>query len=156
HLRRISVDALDIEQGAEFFILGLHPGVSHNDIARLEPEPADLAGRHIDIIFTGKIIGTADEAVAVRHDLQDTVCGNAAVQFSGEALLRRYLYCRSLALRCTASCILYILSDSVLYASILCVSILHTSILCVSGRVYGSGSMLAVLRLGISLRMGLI
>ena len=133
--RRVSVDALDIEQGAEFLILGLHAGVSHDDISGLEPEPADLTGRHIDVILAGKVIGTADKTVAVRHNLQNSVCRNAAVQLGREALLRRYLYCRSFILCRSASggCAAGILRDG--------------------SRSRCSGSILSILRLGMALYM---
>ena len=86
-LRRIAVDGLHIQKGVEFLPLGLDPDIAVDNIAGLEIEAPDLAGRNIDIRISRHIVGAADKAEAVGHDLQDAVGQLAAVQLAHELIL---------------------------------------------------------------------
>ena len=84
---RKAVDTLHIEQSTELLSLGADTDISDDDIAGLESEAPDLARRHIYIVFSGHIVGTADKSKSVLHDFQNAVCHLAAVQFCIELIL---------------------------------------------------------------------
>ena len=73
-------------RGREFLILRLNSGIADYNIPCFQIKSADLAGRHIDIVFTRQVIGAADKTISVRHNLQNPVSGNPAVQIGRELL----------------------------------------------------------------------
>ncbi len=91
HFRRIPVDCLHIQKRAELLVLRLDPRITLQNVSRFQTETADLAGRHIDVVFTGQIVLTADKAETVTHNLQNTTGGNTAVK-----LCRKFLFLRGI------------------------------------------------------------
>ena len=86
-LRFHIIDGFDKKERSEFFSLGLDPDISSDDVPRLEIKSPDLAGRHINIIVSRKIVGTSDKTVSVRHHFQNAVSDLSAVQFARELIL---------------------------------------------------------------------
>ena len=76
----ISVDTFNIQKGAEFFLLSLYPGITMNNISGFQSEFTNLRGRNVNVMISGKIIFTADKSISVRHNFQNSMSADSAVQ----------------------------------------------------------------------------
>ena len=96
-----SINGCHIQQGTEFFSLSLDTDISLNNITCFQVKSADLGRRYINIIFSGKIILTADKTIAVRKYLKDSIRPLSAVKlhcFRRNMILRTVLHPLRLAL----------------------------------------------------------
>ncbi len=75
------VDRLDAEQGEVALVLLGRPDLPSDDGSRLQAEAANLARRNVDIVWAGEVIvvRTAEEAEAVRQNLQGALAEHQAV-----------------------------------------------------------------------------
>ena len=90
-----SVDGIDKKQCGKLLALRPDPDMALDDIAGLQIETPDLAGRNIDIIIAGQIVCGADESIAVRHNFQNSVCHFSAVEFFIQFILVQHRLVRS-------------------------------------------------------------
>ena len=73
--RRIEVDRVDLEQREVALALLGRPDLAVDDVAGAQPEAADLAGRDVDVVGSGKVVDVrrAQKAEAILQDLEDTL-----------------------------------------------------------------------------------
>ena len=80
---------------------------SAHDITSFQIKTADLGRRHIDVIFTRQEVFTTDKSKPIRHNLQDSVRLDAAVQllkFIFQILMRAFsTSVRVLSICCTGA-----------------------------------------------------
>jgi hypothetical protein len=69
---RLEIDRLDLDQREIFLALMRRPHLSADGVAGFQIELADLRGRHVNVVRPRQVVvvGRAQEAVAVREDLQ--------------------------------------------------------------------------------------
>ena len=71
---RLEIDRLDLDQREIFLALMRRAHLAADGVAGFQVELADLRRRHVNVVRPGQVvvIGRAQEAVAVREDLQHT------------------------------------------------------------------------------------
>ncbi len=77
---RVAVNTLYIQKCSELFTLGPDTGISIQNISCFQAKATNLAWCHIDIIFTWEIVFTADKSKPIRHNFQNSVSADSAVQ----------------------------------------------------------------------------
>ena len=71
-LRRVEVDVVELEQGEIALTVAGRPDLALQRVASAEPEAADLARAHVNVVGAGQVVGLrrAQEAEAVLQGLQ--------------------------------------------------------------------------------------
>ncbi|MDT4783921.1 hypothetical protein FQZ97_162150 [compost metagenome] len=82
-LRTIEVDRVDLQQREVTLALFRWPNLADDGVTGTQVEPADLAGRDVDVVRAGQVgrVGGAQEAEAVLENLQHAITGDFLTAF---------------------------------------------------------------------------